>query len=361
MIDKKTPALGAQWLVRALGKKGITKERLLRDTGLNEKWLHQNQATISPENHLRIVENALDESGDPALGLNMGKTQNLTEFGFWGYAILSSKTLGEAARVTLQYWKITGSLVNIVKKSREDFEIWEIVKPWPIEETRLWRYAVEELLSTLYTANCFMTNKDLPFKSITLSYPEPAYSDLYQKYFKCDIYFDQQIDSCCTPKHYAKTPILTNNKQVMSACIEKCKEMATEWGKQDELIESINEIIISSSCSVMQLDEVAKKLHIGPRTLQRKLHRKGTTFQAIRDESRANLAKAYLLNTNLSMDQIADRVGFSETTHFRRGFKKWVGMTTREFKNRAKTPATESSPLAASLLNRQAAGKIVPL
>jgi len=47
-------------------------------------------------------------------------------------------------------------------------------------------------------------------------------------------------------------------------------------------------------------------------------------------------AKTYLANTNHNTDQIANRIGFSETTNFRHAFKKWTGMTIKEYRDKSK-------------------------
>jgi AraC-like DNA-binding protein len=68
------------------------------------------------------------------------------------------------------------------------------------------------------------------------------------------------------------------------------------------------------------------------RTLRRRLQERSTTFKHIVDEVRVEMAKEYLATTDLSVDQIACRIGFTEATTFRRAFKKWTGRKVREFR-----------------------------
>jgi len=69
------------------------------------------------------------------------------------------------------------------------------------------------------------------------------------------------------------------------------------------------------------------------RTLHRKLDGLGTSFRRIQDDVRKNLALDYLKNTSMNVDQIAGRLGYSETTNFRRAFKQWTGDVPSHYQN----------------------------
>ena len=70
--------------------------------------------------------------------------------------------------------------------------------------------------------------------------------------------------------------------------------------------------------------------------MRRRLEERNITYQNILDEIRMELTKEYIATTNLSIDQIANRLGFSEATTLRRAFKKWTGQNIKEFKKKNK-------------------------
>lgn len=80
------------------------------------------------------------------------------------------------------------------------------------------------------------------------------------------------------------------------------------------------------------VDDVAKKLGIIKRTLQRNLKAEATNFQQQLNETREMLAKNYLLNTNLSTDEIAFLLAYQETNSFQRAFNIWTGQTIHQFR-----------------------------
>src|SRR5208337_5106515 len=95
-------------------------------------------ALIAQADYLKIVGNAFDETKDPALALHLGQKPNLGELGIWGYAIISSPTLGEANEVTLQFWELNGSLVTLSYRKENDCSTWEIRPAFPMDSPRAW-------------------------------------------------------------------------------------------------------------------------------------------------------------------------------------------------------------------------------
>jgi AraC-like DNA-binding protein len=80
----------------------------------------------------------------------------------------------------------------------------------------------------------------------------------------------------------------------------------------------------------VSLSEVAAALHMSPRSLQRRLGDEGTSFDAVLDELRRDLALRYLADPKIAIAEVAYLLGFSEPSSFHRAFKRWTGATPRE-------------------------------
>ena len=83
-------------------------------------------------------------------------------------------------------------------------------------------------------------------------------------------------------------------------------------------------------------DDVAEKLGVSKRTLQRKLLDEDTSFQKQLNSTRELLAKNYLRNTDMSSDDIAFLLGYQEINSFLRAFNLWTGMSVSEYKRQQK-------------------------
>lgn len=332
MSKDKVPSYSAKWLVRRLVAEGISLNRIFRGTNLSERWLKDENALITTANYLTIVNNALDESKDPALALHLGQKHNLGELGMWGYAIISSPTLGEANQVALRYWDLSGSLVTLSYLKEKNYSTWKIHPAFPMDSLRSWIFAVEELLSTFFSGSGFLSKENFQIAEIHLSYPEPAHGAFYKELFHCPVYFNKDADMFRTSFNFEDIPTSMGNPIMADICKRQCRQLMTKFKVSDELISTIRNLLITSCGHFPSLPEIAGQMAMSPRTLRRRLEEKNTTYQTILDEIRTELTKEYIATTDLSIEQIAGRIGFSEATTLRRAFKKWTGMNIKEFR-----------------------------
>ncbi len=325
MKSKDVPAGSAKWLITQLIERAFGVDQILSNTGLEQVWLKKENSKISPSQYCILVSNALELTGDPALGLRIFQQADLNWHGFWGYAIMSSPTLGDASRISHKFWELNGSLVKTEFNEEKEICTWDIHPAFPMKDHRVMVYAVEEWLSAVQRDVNFMTGQDLIANEIRLAYPEPEYSRLYRETFKCPIHFNCPTNRLSFLSKYLKLSLVTTNSEVAQLCVQQCEKMLAELSRSDELIDTIWRLIVISPGHYTKADVIAKQLGISSRSLSRRLKERNTTFYEILNEIRLALAKEYLLNTDFSIDQIAHMVGFSETTSFRRAFKIWTG------------------------------------
>ena len=82
------------------------------------------------------------------------------------------------------------------------------------------------------------------------------------------------------------------------------------------------------------LDQAAETLHLHPRTLRRHLKSEGTSWRALTNEVRSTLAAELLSHVGLSVEELADRLGYSETAAFTRAFIRWFGVPPSTYRGR---------------------------
>jgi len=79
-------------------------------------------------------------------------------------------------------------------------------------------------------------------------------------------------------------------------------------------------------------DHIAARLHMSRRTLARRLEQEGTTFKALLDELRRDLAMRWLVTEDLGVAELGHRLGFCEPAAFHRAFKRWSGKTPGQYR-----------------------------
>ena len=83
---------------------------------------------------------------------------------------------------------------------------------------------------------------------------------------------------------------------------------------------------------VITAEELACRMGLSKRSLQRKLQSEGTTFQEVLNETRATLAQSYLRRSGMSVAEISHQLGFRSVSSFFRNFQAWAGMTPNAFR-----------------------------
>jgi AraC-like DNA-binding protein len=78
--------------------------------------------------------------------------------------------------------------------------------------------------------------------------------------------------------------------------------------------------------------DVAAALHVSDRTLQRRLHREGTSFRELLDETRRALAEHHLRRSHDPLCRIADLLGFEDQSNFFRACKRWFGASPSRYR-----------------------------
>jgi AraC-like DNA-binding protein len=75
------------------------------------------------------------------------------------------------------------------------------------------------------------------------------------------------------------------------------------------------------------LNDIAARLYMSSQTLRRQLATVGINFQKLKNELRCDVAMDLLKFPELSIEEVSEKVGFSEQSTFYRAFKKWTGTT----------------------------------
>jgi AraC-like DNA-binding protein len=124
-----------------------------------------------------------------------------------------------------------------------------------------------------------------------------------------------------------------SNPESSALCQQQCQQLVARLSRRSHFVDEVRKRILAQPGHFPNLEQVADDLALSPRTLRRRIEDEGSRFQEILDEVRLGLAKDYLANSTLSIEQVAELLGFSHTGNFSHAFKRWSGVPPLEFRS----------------------------
>ena len=127
---------------------------------------------------------------------------------------------------------------------------------------------------------------------------------------------------------YLDLPLLSPSTELRAIALRQLEGADPEANISDR----VRAVFQSRQPDVPDLDEVCSALHTSRATLKRKLKADGATFQSLKDSFRLRRAKSLLGDTEASVEEIADELGFSDASGFTKAFRRWTGIAPREWR-----------------------------
>jgi AraC-like DNA-binding protein len=263
----------------------------------------------------------------------LGQRLNVSTHGILGYAVLSSANLGKALQFALKYYRVLGLAFELELVERgEDMEL-RAVESFPMGPQA--RFAAEGLLTSIHTIARFLLGEELQGLAVGFAHAAPAHAARYAEVFGVAAQFEQPCHWLRLPRHYLERPMALANPATVQMCEQQCEALLASLDVQDGLLTRVRRLLLARPGDFPDLDGAASALHTSGRSLRRHLAQMGTSYQQVLDEVRKRLALQYLATTHLPLYEIAQLLGFSDPSNFRRAFRKWTGKLPGDYRNEA--------------------------
>jgi AraC-like DNA-binding protein len=125
----------------------------------------------------------------------------------------------------------------------------------------------------------------------------------------------------------ATAPFVTRNVELLELLAPQFEEQLRQYKEEDSFIELVRRAIQDRLTGQRpSMDVISEALHMSSRTLQRRLQESGSSFQRVLDEARHQMARYYLSNSVLELNEAAYLLGFEDPNSFGRAFRTWEGV-----------------------------------
>ncbi len=332
MDDKLYAPFEVNLLVQAAAEQKIAVSSILAGSNILENQLQDTATRISMRQRLAVYQNLLDCCDDPAIFLQAGNQATICSFGVYGYVLLSSNTFLDAIYMAFKYLKLTGPLLRKTFDIEENHAFFEAGDPLLLGP--LLRPVIDFWFAFTYKTSTEVSKGAFELEQLCLIFPEPEYRSSYEAIFKCPVTFNADRNRMYFSRRNLELALPRANPLSFQICTELCAEMIRDMESISGPAKEVRDLILLTPGHFPSFEDIASQLYITPRTLRRRLAGQGTSYQQILNETRKHLAVKFLRETNLSMDQIAERVGFSDARNFRHAFKKWTDSTPSSHRSR---------------------------
>jgi AraC-like DNA-binding protein len=328
-IDAAARGTGSAALLCALAAEhGLPPARTLAGTGIDEAALSDPAAEITAAQEVRLIATLTDELPE-TIGLTAGARYRLTTYGIWGFALLSSRTMRESNEVAMRFLDLTYALTRISAHEGDgelalffdDLDLPEPVRRFVLlrdttAALQLWRERLGQAVVPLRVA---------------LRLPAPADPGPYEAAFGVRPDFDAPRSVLTFDAGLLDRPLPQAAPLTAALCEAQCRELLERRQSRRGTSGRVRDLLLRDPRRMPGQVQVAAALHMSVRTLRRHLDEEGTSFRAVVEQTREYLAEELLVTAGLSIEQVAERIGYSEASSFVHAFRRWKGISPRRW------------------------------
>ncbi|MBU1285268.1 MAG: AraC family transcriptional regulator [Gammaproteobacteria bacterium] len=324
-----------QGLLDYLARQGLDSAELLERVQLSPQILAQRDQRIAASTYLELLGHGVRLTGDEQLGLHLGEAVRPGYYGVLGYLIMSCATLADALHRQARYAALVGNLGQVDladEPPRAGLEP-QVAHSWQPLLPQQKRQLSEETLAGWVTFGHWISGLDIPPTEVRFQHAAPADTAEYQRIFRCPVLFDQADNALIFPKRLLATPLGQADAQVRLMLDAYADRLLGEIQQGHSVLDRARLELSRQLPEVgADLQQIAARLALSPRTLQRRLREAGLSFNQLVDETRQQLVLHYLRDPALELAEIAFLVGFSEPGSLARAFRRWTGQSPGEYR-----------------------------
>ena len=311
-------------LLEGAKRGGVSTEELLGNAGLSLELVNQEDGRIDKRLFTELMLEVMHRTQDEFMGFGEGRVSKPGTFSMMAHAVINCATLEKAILRGSKFYE----LFNLNIYSRLFHE----------EDEATIRYFVRsevEFQSNILEAVVFLTIRFLSWligqqivpKKICFDFPCEDDGEFASQY-ACPVFYNQSHTEIVLDQRYLKMPLVQNSLSLSKFLRSSLRELMEGDIENASLNARIRSIISKEfGNNFPDFSVICDKLNMTPQTLRRRLKDENTSYQEIKDSIRKDASVFYLSKHELTIDEIAMLMGFSEASSFHRAFKKWTGKT----------------------------------
>ena len=325
----------ATTLARRLEEQGVPPGEVLRRAGLPPALFDQERILVSTEELFALYRAIADESGDPAIGLRLGGEDRIELYDPIAIAAVSARSLRDALERLARYKQlICPEAIDPTERGDEC----RVQFRWLLAEETEPPLLVDvcfAAVTALARRGSGAAIRPLRVELRGSTGGRPRDRKMYESHLGCPAKFGSPRNLLVFARADLDRPFLTHNPELFASVaphLEAELKQALASKAVGEHVKAVLKRLLAGSRPA--IEDVAREMGLSARTLQRRLAEDGLTFQQQTQEARRELARHYLLNSTLELNETAYLLGYEDAHSFFRAFHQWEGSPPGEWRAR---------------------------
>ncbi|MEM9245871.1 MAG: AraC family transcriptional regulator [Cyanobacteria bacterium P01_F01_bin.153] len=308
----------------------IDTAEVLRRAEVKQRALRNPLGRITLDQDNAIWRSLVEVTGDPAIGLKLGSRFQMPGFGLVGYLLMNVDTMFEGFQRFCKYQRLLANAYRFEVDQNESGLAYSFHYEGEWKPER--RCTLDFAMAVTYQLTGTLGVSAPDIKQVRFQHDAPEDLTPYQETFAdIDLAFGCNETCFLYRPHAVEIPTLGAQPDLLPMFERQAEALLAKYD-QDNFSDRVRQSITRAfQGNVPTLETIAQDLHLSARSLQIKLKQEDTSYQAVLDEVRKELAIAYLRNSALSKSEISYLLGFSEVSTFSRKFKQWTGRSPSAF------------------------------
>lgn len=315
---------------KALQDSGVAADDVFSKAGLDPALLRDPAARFPYAGMTRLWNLAVETTGDPCFGLRAVRFWHPTTLHALGFAWFVSATLKEGFERIERYFRLVGtSGVARFERAGRDFRFFiEMAADAPAPAA-----AAIDATAAMLVGMCRASfAATFAPRYVWIAHPRSVCAEKMEAYFKAPVEYDAGQVGILIGEQEATAPLPTSSPELAHANEKVILDYLARLDRSRVAPQLKARLVDALPSGTPEVEHLATTLNMSLRSLQRKLQEEGTSFNALLDETRRELATCYIDDRQLSISEISYLLGFSEPANFTRAFRRWTGKAPSTFR-----------------------------
>jgi AraC-like DNA-binding protein len=316
---------------------GLPADALAAQAALPPEALADPDGRVPLDRFIALWEAIEAAPGSADFGFWLGRNTSVPNLGAVGYAMVHAPDVRAAFHCLTRFARVIGDVISPEIEERGEHVVFQRA-----EAARIARLSVLSAAAPVGTLTLLreLTGVDPGGLVVSASFqhPPPAAPERYRQALGCPVEFNAPAVSLVIQRRAFDLPLRRSDQHLFAYLERHVRALDARVAADTSIAARVRQHLIASVREgEPRQSAVARALALSERTLQRRLADEGTTFAALVDEVRLELARMYLGDPKLAVFEIAFLLGYSEPSAFNRAFRRWTGRSPREFREAAAT------------------------